>query len=110
MSTQSKSTVTKLLAASVISGGLLISAPVQSATTVTVVQKLKKIIVEQLNAKEEDIKMDSKIREDLDADSLDMVEIAMVVEEDFDIELPDEKCQKMKTFEDLFIYIKNKKE
>lgn len=56
-----------------------------------------KIIVEQLGVKEEDVKPEASFVEDLGADSLDTVELVMALEEEFDIEIPDEEAEKITT-------------
>lgn len=60
-------------------------------------ERVKKIIVEQLGVKEEDIKPEASFVEDLGADSLDTVELVMALEEEFDIEIPDEEAEKITT-------------
>lgn len=57
-------------------------------------ERVKKIIVEQLGVKEEDVKPEASFIEDLGADSLDTVELVMALEEEFDIEIPDEEAKK----------------
>jgi acyl carrier protein len=59
--------------------------------------KVKEIIVEQLGADEEDIKMDANFRDDLEADSLDLVELIMAFEEEFGGEISDEEAQQITT-------------
>ena len=58
-------------------------------------ERVKKIIVEQLGVKEEDVKPEASFVEDLGADSLDTVELVMALEEEFDIEIPDEEAEKI---------------
>jgi len=70
--------------------------------------KIKKIIAEQLNINADNIKNDSKIVEDLGADSLDIVELLMTLEEEFGINIPDEDTAKMTTITEIFEVIKNK--
>jgi len=60
-------------------------------------QRVKKIVVEQLGAKEEDVKSTSSFVDDLGADSLDTVELVMALEEEFDTEIPDEEAEKITT-------------
>lgn len=60
-------------------------------------ERVKKIIVEQLGVKEEDVKPEASFVEDLGADSLDTVELVMALEEEFDIEIPDEEAEKITT-------------
>ncbi|MFD3156530.1 acyl carrier protein [Haloimpatiens sp. FM7330] len=68
--------------------------------------KVKKIIVEQLSLDEEEIKMESSFIDDLGADSLDIVELVMALEEEFDMEIPDEDAEKVSTVGDVVEYIK----
>jgi len=67
--------------------------------------KLKKILVEVLGVKEEDIKPESKFVEDLGADSLDLVELIMAFEDKLEIEISDEEAEKMVTVKDVLDYI-----
>jgi len=67
--------------------------------------QVKEIIVEQLGVDEDDVKMDSHFVDDLGADSLDTVELVMKLEEDFDIEIPDEDAEKIQTVKDAIDYI-----
>ena len=69
-------------------------------------EKLKGIIVEQLVSNEEDVKMEATFVDDLAADSLDVVELVMSIEEEFGIEIPDEDAEKIGTVEDVVNYIK----
>ena len=69
-------------------------------------ERVKKIIVEQLGVKEEEVKPEASFVEDLGADSLDTVELVMALEEEFDIEIPDEKAAEIKTVQDIVDYIK----
>ena len=57
--------------------------------------KLKEIVMDRLNAEEEQIKPEASFVEDLGADSLDIVELIMGIEEEFDIEIPDEDAEKL---------------
>ena len=68
-------------------------------------EKLKKIIAEQLNIDEDIITMESSFKDDLGADSLDIVELVMAVEEEFDIEFPDEDAENISTVSDAVEYI-----
>ena len=67
--------------------------------------QVKKIVKEQLGVEEEEIQMSSTFVDDLGADSLDIVELIMAFEEEFSIEIPDEKAEKIKTVEDVVKYI-----
>lgn len=60
-------------------------------------ERVKKIIVEQLGVKEEDVKPAASFVDDLGADSLDTVELVMALEEEFDTEIPDEEAEKITT-------------
>jgi acyl carrier protein len=70
-------------------------------------ERIKKIIVEQLGVEEGDVQMESSFIEDLGADSLDIVELIMALEEEFDIEIPDSEAEKITTVADAVEYIKN---
>ena len=72
-----------------------------------VFEKVKKIIVEQLGVEEDDIVMEASFIDDLGADSLDIVELIMALEEEFDIEIPDSEAEKITTVGDAVDYIKN---
>ncbi|MBE3090700.1 MAG: acyl carrier protein [Candidatus Atribacteria bacterium] len=67
--------------------------------------KIKKIIVDQLGVDESKISEDSSFVDDLGADSLDIVELIMAFEEEFDIEIPDEDAEKIKTVGDAIKYL-----
>jgi acyl carrier protein len=67
--------------------------------------RVKKIIVEQLSVKEEQVKNDSKFVEDLGADSLDTVELVMQLEEEFECDIPDEKAAEIATVQDVIDYV-----
>ncbi|WP_105897274.1 acyl carrier protein, partial [Haemophilus influenzae] len=70
-------------------------------------ERVKKIIVEQLGVKEEDVKPEASFVEDLGADSLDTVELVMALEEEFDIEIPDEEAEKITTVQSAIDYVQN---
>ena len=70
-------------------------------------ERVKKIIVEQLGVKEEDVKPEASFVEDLGADSLDTVELVMALEEEFDIEIPDEEAEKITTVQPAIDYVQN---
>ena len=70
-------------------------------------EKLKKIIVEVLNVDENEITMDTTFIDDLGADSLDVFQIIMGLEEEFDIEIPNEEAEKIVTVADAVEAIKN---
>jgi acyl carrier protein len=69
------------------------------------IDRIKKIIVDQLGVDEGKITEDSSFIDDLGADSLDIVELIMAFEEEFDIEIPDEDAEKMKTVGDAVKYL-----
>ena len=75
-----------------------------------VFEKIKEILAEQLDADAEEMTMDTKIAEDLGADSLDVVEMLMAVEDEFNIEIPDEEIENFKTVNDVVEYIQNHSE
>ena len=72
-------------------------------------EELKKIIVEQLGVNEENITMQASFIDDLSADSLDIVELVMNIEEKFDLEIPDSEADMIATVEDVVEYILNSK-
>jgi len=68
---------------------------------------VKEVVVEQLNVNADEVKEASKFVEDLGADSLDVVELVMALEEKFDIEIPDEDAEKIATVQDAISFIEN---
>lgn len=76
--------------------------------SMTVEDRVKKIIVEQLGVEEEDVTPEASFVEDLGADSLDTVELVMAFEEEFDIEIPDEDAEKILKVGQAIDYIKEK--
>ncbi|WP_455380830.1 acyl carrier protein [Acidihalobacter prosperus] len=68
-------------------------------------ERVKKIVVEQLGVKDEDVKNDSSFVDDLGADSLDTVELVMALEEEFECEIPDEEAEKITTVQQAIDYI-----
>lgn len=75
-----------------------------------VFDKIKDIIVEQLDVEEDAVTMEASITDDLGADSLDVVDLVMSIEESFDVEIPDEEVENIKTVCDIVKYIENKVE
>jgi len=73
---------------------------------VSVEERVKKIIVEQLGVDESQVTGDASFIDDLGADSLDTVELIMALEEEFDMEVPDEEAEKISTVRDAIEYIK----
>lgn len=71
--------------------------------------KVKEIIVEQLGVEEDQVKLEASFIDDLGADSLDIVELVMALEEEFDLEIPDEDAEKIKTVGDAVNYIQEHK-
>lgn len=68
-------------------------------------EKVKKIISEQLNVEEADVKPEASFIDDLGADSLDTVQLIMALEEEFGVEIPDEESVKIKTVGDALTFI-----
>lgn len=68
-------------------------------------EKIKKLLAEQINISEDEIKMESDIINDLGADSLDVVEMIMGVETEFNVTVPDEVAMEMKTIGDVVAFI-----
>jgi len=75
-----------------------------------VFEKVKEILVDQLDVNEDSVAMESSITDDLGADSLDVVDLVMSLEEEFDVEIPDEEIEAMKTVGDIVHFIEAKKE
>ena len=73
--------------------------------TEEIFEKVKTVIVEQLGIDEVSVRMDSSFLDDLGADSLDIVEFIMALEEEFGIEIPDEDVEKIVTVKDVVEYI-----
>jgi len=72
-------------------------------------EKVIEVVVDQLDCDAAEVKEDSKFIEDLGADSLDVVELVMALEEEFDIEIPDEDAEGILTVKDALDYIENNK-
>ena len=68
-------------------------------------EKVKAIVVDKLGVEPEDVKPTSTFVDDLGADSLDIVELIMKFEDEFGVEIPDEKAEKIKTVEDIVKYV-----
>lgn len=75
-----------------------------------VFDKVKKIIVDQLDVEEDKVTEVASITDDLGADSLDVVDLVMSFEEEFDIEIPDDQVEKIKTVGDIVKFIEEKVE
>jgi acyl carrier protein len=78
------------------------------AVTENLEERVKKIIVEQLAVDAAEVTAPAQFVQDLGADSLDTVELVMALEEEFDIEIPDEDAEKIKTVGEAVTYIKEK--
>ncbi|MBD8976091.1 acyl carrier protein [Veillonella magna] len=76
----------------------------------TTFDKVKAIVVEQLGVDESEVTIDSTFIDDLGADSLDIVELIMAFEEEFNVEIPDDVAEKIKTVKDTVEYIDSIKE
>jgi acyl carrier protein len=72
-------------------------------------EKVKEVIIEQLAVEEDAIKLDTSFIDDLGADSLDIVELIMALEEEFDLQIPDSEAEKIASVGDVVEYIKNNK-
>ena len=72
----------------------------------SVEEKVKEIIVDQLGVDEKQVNSEASFIDDLGADSLDTVELVMALEEEFDIEIPDEDAEKIASVENAVDYIK----
>lgn len=72
-------------------------------------QKLKTIVVDQLGVNEENVTIEATFVDDLAADSLDIVELVMTIEEEFDLEIPDSDAEKIVTIGDVVKYIEKHK-
>jgi len=71
----------------------------------TIQERVKKIVIEQLGVKEDEVSDESSFVDDLGADSLDTVELVMALEEEFETEIPDEEAEKITTVKQAVDYI-----
>lgn len=71
-----------------------------------ILEKVKEVIIEQLAVEDEAIKLETSFIDDLGADSLDIVELIMALEEEFDLQIPDSEAEKITTVGDVVEYIK----
>lgn len=71
-------------------------------------EKLKKIIAEQLNVSEDSVKPETNFKDDLEADSLDLFEVVMAIEDEYNVEIPSEDLEKISTVGDVIDYLKAK--
>lgn len=74
----------------------------------TIIERVKKIVVEQLGVDEEQITPTASFTEDLGADSLDTVELVMALEEEFSLEIPDDEAEKITNVEEAVRYIQER--
>lgn len=77
----------------------------EQATVSSIQERVTEIVVEQLSLEKDKVKLESKFVEDLGADSLDTVELVMALEEEFDIDIPDEEAEKITSLKDAIEYI-----
>lgn len=70
-------------------------------------EKMKPLLADRFDVKEEDITLDTKIVEDLGADSLDVVDLLMAIEDEYAISIPEDAAEKMKTVGDVVAYLEN---
>ncbi len=82
---------------------------IKKETEMAIFDDVKEVVVEQLNVNPDEVKMESKFVEDLGADSLDVVELVMALEEKFGIEIPDDQAEKIQTVGDAVKYIEENK-
>ena len=73
-----------------------------------VFEKIREIIMEQLNVDQDDVTMDTHLMKDLEADSLDAVEIIMAIEDEFEIEIPDDDAEKFQNVSDIVRFMEEK--
>lgn len=73
-----------------------------------IAERVKSIIAEQLGVNMEEVTPEASFIEDLGADSLDIVELIMALEEEYDMEIPDEDAEKIQTVDDVVTYIQGK--
>ena len=76
----------------------------------TIEERVKKIVIEQLGVKEEEVKPEASFVDDLGADSLDTVELVMALEEEFDTGIPDEEAEKITTVQSAIDYVNANKD
>lgn len=71
-------------------------------------EKMKEIIADQLGVSEDEVTLEASFREDLDADSLDLFELVMALEEEYDVEIPSDDLAELNTVGDVINYLKDK--
>ena len=72
-----------------------------------VLEKIKVILAEQFDVEEDSLKLETDLQDDLGADSLDVVDLLMSIEDEFEIEIPDEEIENIRTVGDLVNYIES---
>jgi acyl carrier protein len=71
-------------------------------------ERVRRVVIKKLDVSEEQVTPEAAFQEDLGADSLDVVELVMALEEEFDVEIPDEDAEKIKTVGDTVAYVEDK--
>lgn len=71
-------------------------------------EKMKEIIAKQLSVSEDEVTLEASFKDDLDADSLDLFELVMALEEEYDVEIPSDDLAELNTVEDVINYLKDK--
>lgn len=71
-------------------------------------EKMKEIIADQLGVSEDEVTLEASFKEDLDADSLDLFELVMALEEEYDVEIPSDDLAELNTVGDVIKYLKDK--
>lgn len=71
-------------------------------------EKIQEIVAEQLNCDVENVTMETNFKDDLDADSLDLFELVMALEEEYNVEIPSEDLNELNTVEDVIKYLQEK--
>lgn len=71
-------------------------------------EKMKEIIADQLGVSEDEVTLEASFKEDLDADSLDLFELVMALEEEYDVEIPSDGLAELNTVGDVINYLKDK--
>ena len=73
-----------------------------------ILEKMKEIIADQLGVSEDEVTLEASFKEDLDADSLDLFELVMALEEEYDVEIPSDDLAELNTVGDVINYLKDK--